>query len=80
MKSLNVIDRIFAREIRGKTDSQDFFTGLEDAYWETKCWSVLDYPTDVDTTLSTIAIALSHDGFTFASTHGDHTIKVSNPN
>ncbi|CAM9203133.1 unnamed protein product, partial [Choristocarpus tenellus] len=29
------------------------------------------------TTKSTIAVAFSHDGQTFASTHGDHTVKIT---
>lgn len=64
------------REISGGRRAVNMHNVYEHAYLNRISWEPQDLLEPSPLIISTISIALAPDGKTFASTHGDHTIKV----
>ena len=73
---INVCDILKERELRGNRNESVLSKVLEDSFLANYSTEPFDFIRPVDNPLSTIAIAVSPDGDTVATTHGDHTVKV----
>jgi hypothetical protein len=74
---LSLLDALFKRELtsrNGSTFRNDFAATLEESFASGFCRKD-DYVVP-DNVTSTISMDVSPDGSTFASTHGDHSVKV----
>lgn len=73
-QSYNIVNLLNNREILSFRKKAEIENSLEDSFVKGKLVQYdLPLPASVS---STIAIAMSCDGRTFATTHGDHTVKV----
>lgn len=73
---MNLCDILKERDLRGKRNESLMFNCLEDSFLANYETEPYDFIHSSDNPLSTIAIAVSPDGDTVATTHGDHTVKV----
>ena len=76
-KKLTLLSYLSQREHGEIKCRKRLLHSIEESYWSRS----LPIPKDIpfpqeDNVLSTIAIAASPDGYTFATTHGDHTVKI----
>ena len=69
---------LYNNELKPRNKSiNNIQNSLEDSFCANYvCDNPLDFLNSSSESISTIAIALSNDGETVASTHGDHTVKV----
>ena len=67
---------LFQRELTGRRRSDLLLWSRELMYGSGRSASYIPLP---ETAKSTIALAFSADGEYFASTHGDHTVRVWTP-
>lgn len=72
----NLVNILFKRELTGCRSKVLLNDSLEDSFCNNNILSPTVPSLSPETVLSTIAIAVSPDGSTFASTHGDHTVKI----
>jgi len=75
---INLCDILKERELRGVRNESALCKILEDSFLTNYGTEPFDFirSGDNNTTISTIAIALSPNGDTVATTHGDHTVKL----
>ena len=73
---INLCDILKERELRGVRNESALCNILEDSFLTNYGTEPFDFIRSVDNPISTIAIAMSPDGDTVATTHGDHTVKV----
>jgi len=73
---INLCDILKERELRGVRNESALCKILEDSFLTNYGTEPFDFIRSVDNPISTIAIAISPDGDTVATTHGDHTVKV----
>lgn len=74
---MSIINLLLSREIISSSYKNTLDNLLEDSFLnDSSCSSNYKDSQLASTVSSTIAIAVSPDGLTFCSTHGDHTIKV----
>ena len=75
-KRTGVHSLLFQRELTGRRRTNLLLWSRELMYGSGRSASYIPLP---ETAKSTIALAFSADGEYFASTHGDHTVKVRPP-
>jgi WD40 repeat protein len=76
VESKNIIDILRAREVRRSNYKENVECQLETSFSRLEG---IDSPRQfplAESVLSTIAIAISPDGETVATSHGDHTVKI----
>ncbi len=72
----NLSSLLLQKQISNKCSvNTQIFRALEESFVK-KDWKPADCLESTDSVISTISIAISPDGQTFASSHGDHTVKV----
>jgi WD40 repeat protein len=73
---MSIPQQLKTREITSSSSSALLTSKLEDSFFASYIRSPVDFLGSTENVLSTIAVAVSPDGETIASTHGDHTVKI----